>query len=317
MRALRTWISHTGGIALLEFALVLPFIMLMLLGGLEVTRAIVITQRTEKTGYVVADVTSQYMPYSTGAAGEISATELTTNVFPLFSRIMGSYADTTKQAVILTSVRQEGGVKLVKWQVAGGGTLTNGVTSIVNGLGPAAIGPSVANTAASFTGDAATQLAGMVDNENVIVAEVFYYYQPIWASVLNATTVNYNGTQTAASIATPRVLIKRMFFRPRNGDLICLPSSFMYSSCTTTTGTGTTTTTGSSCAAPNCSQPGLSGVSNCCVANGTSWSHTGGCLLNTCTNGVIVKDELHNQAWHDGTCDESGTLSTSASSLCM
>ena len=234
MRDVRQFIRHEGGIALLEFALVMPMIMLMLLGGLEVARAIVITQRTEKAGYVIADVTSQYVPVTstTISAGQLTTTELTTNVFPLLSRMMGNYADVTKQAVILTSVRQQSGKKLIKWQVAGGGSLTSGVTSIVNGLGPAAIGPAVANTVASFSGDAATQLAGMVDNEDLIVAEVFYSYQPIWTSVINATTVNYSGTESAASIASPRILTKRMFFRPRNGDFVCLPTTFVYPTCT-------------------------------------------------------------------------------------
>ncbi len=307
------------GIALMEFALVFPFIMLMLLGGLEVSRAIVITQRTEKVGYVIADITSQYLPATSAAAtGELSLTELTNNVFPQFSRMMGTYADTSKQAIILTSVVMQSGVKKILWQAAGGGSLTTNVVSVVNGLSPAAIGKGVQGAVATFTGgtntgDIASQLATMVEGENMIVAEVFYSYQPVWASVIGATTAP-NSTSAAATIASPKVLVKRMFFRPRNGSLTCLPPTFTTADCLTTT---TTSTGGASatCAAPTCTAPGTTGTS-CCVANGTSWSHSGGCIFYTCSNGTVLSTILHNSAWLAGTCDESGAISSLAGNIC-
>jgi hypothetical protein len=217
----------TDGMALMEFMFMLPFLMIMLFGALEIGRAMVITQRTEKATYAIADITSQYSPATVvRSPGELSETELQQNVYPQFSRIMGSYADTASQRVILTSVRKEGGIIRIKWQSAGGGMLSREVTSVVNGLGPDGINAGVRNQPASFAPEVDAQLAGMENDENMVVAEIFYYYNPVWNQALHAIRTIH--TSQSATITSPHLLAKRMYFRPRNGDLTCLPDTFVY-----------------------------------------------------------------------------------------
>lgn len=235
-RLLRT----AQGVALIEFAFVLPILMLLLFGALEISRAMIITQRVEKVAYALADVTSQYPPATAERlSGEISETELRTNVFPQFERIMGTYADTTRQNMILTSVVREGATNRIKWQIAGGGTLTRNVTSVVNGLAPSAIGVGVMNQTATFSGDGevAREMQSSSDGENVIIAEIFYQYQPIWTQAIGAIPTSEGEEIT---IARAKLLTKRMYFRPRNGSLICLPNTFVYNQCvgTNTPGPG-------------------------------------------------------------------------------
>lgn len=228
----RSFLPANRGVALIEFALVFPVIMLLLFGALEVARAMVITQRVEKVAYVLSDVTSQYPPATSDrAANEIDETELMANVFPQYFRILGTYGDPARQQMILTSVRRESGAPRIKWQIVGGGTLTKDVTSVVNGLAPGAIGAGVKNTVATFGSDKElqTQMGAMADGENLVVAEVFFQYEPIWNRVIGAVSAGTAGE--TVTIAGPRLLVKRMYFRPRNGDLICLPDTFIYPEC--------------------------------------------------------------------------------------
>lgn len=230
---LRRFCTATRGLALVEFVAVLPVLLLLSFGALELARAMIITQRVEKMAYVLADITSQYPP-ATGErlAGEINEAELQNNVFTQFNRMMGTYADAGRQNMILTSVMQEGGSARIKWQATGGGTLNRNVRSVVNGLSPSSIGPGVKNQVATFAEDAeiASHVRNMANNENMIIAEVFYQYEPIWTRITGAIQ-EARSSGESVSIARSKLLTKRMYFRPRNGDLICLPDSFIYSPC--------------------------------------------------------------------------------------
>lgn len=226
---LHRFLKAQRGVALIEFALVFPLIMVLLVGALEIGRGIIITQRVERAGYVMADVTSQYLPATEDrSAGEINEPVIRTEVLSQLSRIMGRFADPAQQAVIITSVQKQGAIKRIRWQVAGGGSLSAGANSVVNGLSPSAVGPGVRDQPTSFSGEVEALLTTMADGENMIVAEVFYFYQPIWTHLVNAIPQEGNSRLV---IATPRLLAKRMYFRPRHGDLVCLPPSFTYPEC--------------------------------------------------------------------------------------
>lgn len=290
LRCFRRFLRARHGVALLEFALVFPILMLLLLGALEVARAMVITQRVEKVAYALADVTSQYPPASTERlSGEISETELRTNVFPQYERIMGVYADTSKQSMILTSVVREGATNRIKWQIAGGGTLTRNVSSVVNGIAPSAIGVGVMNQAATFPGDGevAREMLSTANGENVIIAEVFYQYEPIWTRAVGAVPMT-SGEE--ATIARAKLLTKRMYFRPRNGDLFCLPGTFIYSQCvgpnTPGPGGGTFTCLPQECMLPD-GQYSSNGCTPCAPDGALVQSLGESCQRYRCDNGVL------------------------------
>lgn len=229
-------VRNTHGIAMIEFAAVLPFMLLLLFGGIELTRFILITQRVEAGAQMLASIASQY-PAATEnppAAAQISQFELTDNVFPLLTRILepcqtnncgAQFASTAVHpdyVSIITSFRREGNQTLIKWQLGGGGSL-GGVLSRISGLGPNNP-PTVAarNRPVSFTdADMAALANAMAPNENLIAAEIFYEYRPVFATLLGTLGVTI----------TPTQLYRAAYVSPRNEPLICLPPLFTYSEC--------------------------------------------------------------------------------------
>ena len=237
---LKRLLSDRRGVALIEFALSFPFLFLLLFGGIEITRLLLIQQRLERSGYVVADITTQYLPASTstgaGPSGEINVTEMRNNVFPQLSRIMGTYSASKDQAIIVTSLRRTGGKLKIQWQIASSAdTLTgcdsesppNCVKSIVNGLAPGSIGLSVKGTDAAFPSDETTILANLPNNSNMIVSEVFYHYRPLLRNLLQGVgEAGGNGFASFRFYLKERNYIKRTYFAPRSGDLLTLPPTF-------------------------------------------------------------------------------------------
>lgn len=235
-RPLKHFLKHDGGVALFEFALVFPFLFVLLFGGIEVVRLLYIQQKVEKAGYVIADVITRYLPaVNPLGAGQLSEAEMNTNIFPLFGRIMGEFKDPTKQAVIVTSVSMKSGTMSINWQISSPGantdntmntcdTFGNCTTSIVNGATPGKANAAVIGTKPTFTGDAATVLGAspLPDNENLIVTEVFFYYTPILQNLLQGMS----GVSHISFYLQPRIYAKRTFFTPRNGALAYLPTTF-------------------------------------------------------------------------------------------
>ena len=233
----KRFLKHREGVALIEFVLIFPFMFLLLFGSIETVRLIYIQQKLEKSGYVIADVVTRYAPAGNPlVVGQISVAEMNTNVFPILGRIMGEFKDPSKQAVIVTSIRKNQGTKRIMWQIASpnasstANTLTgcdtetppNCVASIVNGLAPGAITGAVVNTPTAFPSAEEGVLATMPDGENMIVSEVFFYYQPILQIVLQQA----GGALGNNFFLRPRIYIKRTYFVPRDSDLVYLPPTF-------------------------------------------------------------------------------------------
>lgn len=230
----------SSGVALIEFAIIFPFFFLLLFGGIEVARLILIQQKLEKAGYVLADITTQFTPATVNsAAGEISVAELTTNVLPQLDRIMNPYGASANQVAILTSIDKLNGNLSIRWQIAGGGSLSGCdsatpqtcVRSIVNNLAPASISPAVRGTTPSFPAAEAALIAGFVPSinprGNIIVSEVFFRYQPLLQPLLqDVGAAGGTGFGGFNFFVPPRIYVKRTYFTPRNGNLFDLPPSF-------------------------------------------------------------------------------------------
>lgn len=233
------FVRSDHGVALIEFAIVFPFFFLLLFGGIEVTRLILIQQKLEKAGYVLADVVTQYNPATlTAAAGEVSVAEITNNVFPQLNRIMSPYADSTRQAAIMTSVEKLNGNLFIRWQIAGAGSLSGCdsqptpvcVRSVVNDFAPSDITPAVRGTTPSFPAAESAAIVGfsptVTNSANFVVSEVFYRYEPILQPLLQGV----GGVSTRAAgfnfFLPPRIYVKRTYFVPRNGSLLALPPTF-------------------------------------------------------------------------------------------
>lgn len=90
------------GVAALEFALLLPLMLILLIGGMETGQAVSIYRKMSQTGGVIGDLVSQSTMLNSTAMNDI---------FTAGTVVMSPYSNTT-----LTSV-----VSLVEWNAAKGG----------------------------------------------------------------------------------------------------------------------------------------------------------------------------------------------------
>ncbi len=174
------------GLAYLEFAITAPFLIALLMGAVEITRYILVTQKVEKVAVTIADVVSQ--------GSTISNSDLN-NIIVAAAQVMQPYTFSSNAYVIISSVKQTGTYTVsnppkVSWQYKGGGTWAQ-------------------NSQVGTPGTSATLPSGMTlfDKDNIIVTEVFYNFQPILST---------NGVIGTTS------LYKVGIFKPRLGDLSTL-----------------------------------------------------------------------------------------------
>ncbi len=206
---------HTQGVALIEFALVTPFLLLLMLGAVELTRYSLVILKVQKSAYLITDVIAQYPPATLERkAGEINVTEVQ-NVMNQYERLVGG--DASKRVVILTSIdKLDAGVPVIRWQQSGGGTLANDVRSVVTGSGPCGSCGASRLTRTSF--GAGYDVSGMRPRENMVIGEVYYRYEPL----LNPMLANLGFDFQARTVSRLQMML------PRNGNLYCLPATFTY-----------------------------------------------------------------------------------------
>jgi Flp pilus assembly protein TadG len=167
MRALlQRFIRAEGGIAVVEFAIVLPVLMTLFYGTVEITRYILITQKVEKLAHSVADMTAQEQVASKVALDQVMAAA---------SDIMEPF-DMTNGTIFITAMYLAPGTTTPKvtWRYQGGGAYS--ATSQMGTVGGTATVP------AGFTFD---------DRENLIAAEVYYQFSPLISSQFFGTTTVY------------------------------------------------------------------------------------------------------------------------------
>lgn len=227
--SIKSFFSNKQGLALIEFALFLPLLLLMFFGVVEFTRYVIITQKSERSAYALSNIMSQFTPIKAKEVEtEASTTTLDEQVFAQFSRTMDVYnVDSDRIAIISSITKTSNGnnnasVK-INWQRAGGGSLASSeAVSMLNGVNAADINSASANgstagtspTFPGYTGQLMhNALSDMDVGENMIVTEIFYRYQPFMGSVLGSF----------GSAAMPAAIMKAVVFsRPRNGDISTL-----------------------------------------------------------------------------------------------
>ena len=177
-------LRSNGGMAVAEFALLLPMLMTLFYGCIETTRYILVTQKAEKLAHTVANVTAGSTTVTLTSLSQLM--QATNDIMSPFD-----FADTG--AVIITSLYRAAGANgpTVNWQYTGGGNLI--ASSSFGAVGASPILPT------NFTFD---------ERENVIAAEVFYQYSPLISSQFFGTTTIY----------------RRAYYKPRFGLLTTAPS---------------------------------------------------------------------------------------------
>ena len=182
IQCLRRYRRDQRGIAAVEMALASPILFLLLLGGTEMGRYILVHQKVEKMAFAVADVTAQY---ETVTSAEIAT------IMNASSELMNPHEGfATHGRMILTAVHKDPDEtnQQVRWQCEGGGSLT----------ALSQVGQPNTSAKADLPGD-----LELDDDDHVIVSEVFYTYQPMitWFQIQNVN------------------LYKTAMFRPRLGQL--------------------------------------------------------------------------------------------------
>jgi hypothetical protein len=207
MQLIRAWLRCQKAVAYIEFAFVAPFLFMLVLGGVEVTRYALILARLDKATYDMANIIAQEIPATNPpTTNEISVARVE-DALSNMSRLITPYDASERQIATVTSLQRVGGQTLVQWRIDGGGSFAGAPSMIAGEIG--------AN--AGFTGPRATdidaQLITMIEGENMLVIETAYAYEPLLEPVLDAF-----GLEFAA-----RTFRREHFFAPRLGLLLHLP----------------------------------------------------------------------------------------------
>ena len=183
LRRLRKWAGCEDGVAALEFALVAPFLIFLLLGGFDLSRFLLVQQKVEKTVFTLADLTAQSDP---------KAGVGMSNVFAAVNEIMSPYSLNTGGYAIVTSVTKDAPATAkpkVRWQCTSGNTPKDSKVG--------AVGQN-ANLPEDYLID---------DKDNLVVAEVYYSFSTVFAT----------------AFIPPRTIYRSAMFRPRLGELTNSP----------------------------------------------------------------------------------------------
>lgn len=164
-RKLITITRTQSGVAYLEFAITLPFLLVLFMGGVDLTRYILISQKVEKVATTIDNIVTQETAVTTSGLNDVTLAA---------SQVMQPYSFGANGYVLISSVSQSGtNSSIINWQYGGGGTWTK--TSQIGTTG------NVANLPNNFT---------LSSGENVIVTEVYYNFTPLIPnSLITASTI--------------------------------------------------------------------------------------------------------------------------------
>jgi Flp pilus assembly protein TadG len=184
----RRFFRRTDGITAVEFALVAPILILLLLGTFELSRFVWLEVKIDRTAVSLGDLLSRQ-----DSLGEASISSL----FEASELLMKPFPTGGLSKVIFTSLSPTSATDftpVINWQRSGGGTL--GETSRIAPCG---------------TGQPAKLPAGTLGKNVpvVIVTEVFYSFTPI----------------TGQGVMKPHIIYRNSFFSPRIASLVTISGS--------------------------------------------------------------------------------------------
>lgn len=174
--------NDRSGASLIELGFALPVLVTLLLGGIEISRYVLLHQKLDRVSSSIADLVSQ--------SETVSVAELQ-NIFDAAQFVAKPFDLPASGTVIVSSISNpigSAGTK-VNWQKSGAGNIP--ATSQVGAPGAAATLP------AGFT---------VADGQTIIIAEVFFDYVP-WI---------------VGNFTSPSQIYHRALFRPRYGGLTTL-----------------------------------------------------------------------------------------------
>lgn len=157
--------KNQSGVMAVEFALLMPILLLLFLGGFEITRYVLINQKISKTAASMSDLISR-LPSATEEEIE--------NSFNAVQHLMAPYYKSGEVKVIISNVMRISGNNVMNWQRCGGGNF-----DVQSKFGEPNDNVALPN---GFT---------LETSEDTIIAEIFYEFKPIIAPKTVAAKVLY------------------------------------------------------------------------------------------------------------------------------
>ena len=181
--------SDASGTTIIEFAFIIPVVLLMLLGGFDIARYILINQKLDRAAATMSDLVSRPSNISEAEINQLMAAAI---------EVVRPFSLSTKGGVIVSSVhKQTGQPASVTWQIKGGGPIRP--NSLIGSVGNTPVMPN-----------------GFVirDNENIITTEVYFDYEPLFFQALKNIA--------SADFLPNGMLVQTAYRQPRLGDLSSL-----------------------------------------------------------------------------------------------
>lgn len=163
-RFLRRIRRDTRGVSALEFALLLPVLVVLAVGTIEFGRLILLTQKLQNGTFILADL---------AARDRTLSEEQLQNIFLALATLIEPFEFANSGTAIVSSVvSPASGPALIAWQRQGAGALT----------AQSAVG------AAGAVADLPDTLV-LAPNETLIVSEIVYSYTPIFGMLASDQTL--------------------------------------------------------------------------------------------------------------------------------
>src|ERR1700675_4911043 len=153
-RRLARFVNDRGGVAAVEFAMLLPMMMTLYLGSVEVSQGVATNRKVTLTAHALADLATQYT--------DITNADMS-NILNAGSAILAPYSPAKLQEVVSELAINAQGVASVVWSDTLNGTARS-------------VGP-VFNVRSSLA----------VPNSYLVLSEVQYSYNPTYGYVLTGT----------------------------------------------------------------------------------------------------------------------------------
>ncbi|WP_321397437.1 TadE/TadG family type IV pilus assembly protein [Emcibacter sp.] len=184
---LKRLIRKQDGTILMEFAYTFPIMMMLLIGGFETFRILLIERKTNQTVNAVANLVSQ---------NELLPAEMITDTFNAVDNVMSPFDINSGGRVIVSRLEGSSSGTLITNQcISGTGLLSQ------SKLGTEAEYADLGSIPGSFT---------LLDGEVAVVAEVYFLYDPLF---FNMTVFFDNGLYQQKTVYQIAV------HKPRFGDV--------------------------------------------------------------------------------------------------
>jgi len=156
--------NNCGGV-MIEFGFAMPILVLLMLGGVELGRYVLLHQKLDRTAMTVSDLVARVQ--------SVSVDEVDT-IFTAANLVMAPFDLGGRGRVFVSSVKEDSGSPKVIWQRSGAGTLS--ITSEVGSQG----------------GNATISDNSLVDpDQGVVIGETYFEYTPWFIDLIPATTLHH------------------------------------------------------------------------------------------------------------------------------